>query len=239
MIVQDRVGNEWKLSSDEQWVYFHVQSNPAPEPVVAVEANRLAGYFALDKMGRKRFKQELGRMIGLPLWPLYVETFFDAEIEHLQRAGVFGTDVGEGTEDALLVLRGREEAMRTHPELAPDAVELETHSRERRLYREWLRTQGVCAVCIQSGELSEETAKEQMEQAGAKISCCVVCLCPASHVGIYGAEAEGLILHGICRACMPRGEEAAGESRRCIDEAIEEQRRMGIPVFTPKEGSQS
>jgi hypothetical protein len=238
MIVQDRVGNEWRLSSDERWVYIHVQSNPAPEPVVAVETVRLAGYHSLNGMERKRFRQELGRMIGLPLWPLFVETFFDAEIEHLRQAGVFGADSGEGASEALVVPRGREEALRTNPELAPDAEELETHSRERRLYREWLRSQGVCAVCIQTGELTEESAKERIEQAGAKISCCVVCLCPASHVGIHGGEADGLVLHGICRACMPRSEEAAGERRRCIEEAIEEQRRMGIPVFPPNKESQ-
>jgi hypothetical protein len=238
MIVQDKVGNEWKLSSDERWVYFHVQSNPAPEPVVAVEISRLAGYFALDGKERERFRQELGRMIGLPLWPLFAEMFFDAEIDHLRKAGAFGVDDDVEPEEALLVPRGREESLRMRPGLAPESEELEAHSRERRLYREWLRSQGVCAVCVQTGELVEESAREQMEQAGSKITCCVVCLCPASHVGVYGTEIEGLILHGICRACLPRDEESVDERRRCIEEAIDEQRRMGIPILSPKEGSQ-
>jgi hypothetical protein len=240
MIMRDRVGNEWKISADEEQVHIHVQRNPAPESMVTVPAGELKGYYGLGAGQRDRFRQELGMRIGLPLWPLFVKTSFEAELEHLRALGVFGTTGGEETtEDTfdLLVPMTIEEAVQRRPEIAPGEEELEAHARERRLYREGIREYAVCAVCVRLRgleELKDEAVRERMESAGSRIECCVVCLSPATHVGIHTQEGE-LLLHGLCRFCLPRETEHAEELSRTIREALEEQMRSGAVRTIPEE----
>jgi hypothetical protein len=218
MIVQDRAGREWKVSADESTVYFHMEKNPAPAPVVSVPVADLAGYSLLEPSERERFRRELGMRIGLPLWPLFITTSFEAEVEHLRTLGVFGSD-------ELLVPMTLEQALEIRPDLAPDEEELKAYARERSLYLEWLRESAVCAVCLKVGGREDEAVRERMEEAGSCITSCVVCLRPATHVGLHADEGDELILHGLCRSC--RAKDQGGEPGRTVREALDMLERLG------------
>jgi hypothetical protein len=231
MIVQDRVGNEWKISADQESLHFHVQHNPAPEPMVTVPTKNMAEYYRLEASEKERFRRDLGRRIGLPLWPLFIKTFFEAEIEHLRALGVFGRlDEKDSEKDLfdLLVPMTMEEALELRSDLAPGGGELEAHAREKQCYREWLRENAVCAVCVQVEGPEDEATLKRLENAGSSIKCCVICQTPATHVGIQREEGEAeLILHGLCRSCLPRGPEEKEEMGHKIRSALKEQDRLG------------
>jgi hypothetical protein len=231
MIVQDRVGNEWKISADQESLHFHVQNNPAPEPMVTVPAKDLAEYYRLGESEKERFRRDLGRRIGFPLWPLFMKTFFEAETEHLRALGVFGRLDEKASEKDLfdlLVPMAMEEALELRPDLTPGGGELEAHTREKQCYREWLKENAVCAVCVQVEGPEDEATLGRLENAGSSIKCCVICQTPATHVGIQREEGEAeLILHGLCRSCLPRGPEEKEEMGLKIRSALKEQERLG------------
>jgi hypothetical protein len=91
MIVQDRVGNEWKISADEEMVHIHVQQNPAPEPMVTVPTKDMADYYRLGAKRKAMLSDEnWAGASACPFGPLFIKMFFEAEIEHLRALGVFG-----------------------------------------------------------------------------------------------------------------------------------------------------
>ncbi len=214
MWVEDKKGSKWKVTIDEEHkVHFYNQGKACLEVRVGFPAEKLSDYYKLQEKEKANFLHWLGRRIGMPMWPLFIQRGMDKEIELFSSLGVLGKN-GEHGDDAgssgyweFIVPECREEAMDRKPSLQPTSEELSEHEKRLNTVRSRIAEEGIAAVSIRILPDKEETVK-CMDRATELIQICAVCSCPADQVGVFSAEegSDRVVLHGMCPECAPRSE---------------------------------
>ncbi|NCC26052.1 MAG: hypothetical protein EOM25_12795 [Deltaproteobacteria bacterium] len=236
MFAQDRTGRKWKITVDDQeTVHFHVQDCVGTCPQVEVPAAELTGYYLLDAQGRNEFERNLGRRVGLPFWPMFVERIIEAEEKLLTDLGVFGrrTDGELLKEDVcrLIVPMTRDRALEVHPDLKPSPEACRKHEVWAKTERERLLDKAVmairCPLCLDD----EDRMTFYATKAQIEIDCCAICHSPATAVGVFQDQngREEIVFHGLCKRCEPRNE-AEPDLLEKIGEAIALLDRQGRVV---------
>ncbi|MFP4315828.1 MAG: hypothetical protein ACLFQR_06360 [Desulfovibrionales bacterium] len=209
MILEDRAGNTWRVTAGDDKMRLHLLDKVAVCQALDLTAEELCAYYGSGPDERERFRDQLGRNIGFPLWPLFVQESFEAELEHLRRFGAFGRGEGDSIleEDLydLIVPMSYDEALQKNESLRPDTEELSAYARDKVVFEEEVKSQAVCTVTLPRDviEDNEETAR-LLESRAEDIQCCVVCCSPAQAVGVLETEdGAGMVLHGMCAECRP------------------------------------
>lgn len=208
MQVNDRCGRKWKVTVDEEdKLYFYNRGKPALEHKISYPASRLAEFYRMEKESGNEFLNSLGERIGLPMWPLFVESSMEKEFELVTSLGVLGP-VENGDFDTeywrFIVPESRESALQKRPELSPTPEELKEYEKRLKALESYIQENGIAAVCLYIGEDKEKTVRD-MDRATDLIQICALCNRPAEQVGIYreNEDSQRLVLHGMCPDCTP------------------------------------
>jgi hypothetical protein len=213
MFLTDLKDQRWKVTIDDnENVYFYVQDMIGREPKVEIPANELAAFYALEAEAKQNFQQALGRRIGLPFWPLFVDRIIEPEEQLARKLGLFGRiekeDILPDDHFELIVPLPKEEALARHPALVPDETACREHETFAAMEKETIRSCAICALYCPIFKDDEYKTTVHLTKAQLEIESCVVCHSPAVAVGAFQAEegdGEKIILHGLCKRCKPKG----------------------------------
>jgi hypothetical protein len=213
MFLTDLKDQRWKVTIDEnEIVYFYVQDMIGREPKVEIPAGELAEFYTLDGEAKKTFQQALGRRIGLPFWPLFVDRIIEPEEQLARKLGLFGRvekeDILAEDQFELIVPLPREQAFARHPSLVPDEAACREHETFATVEKENIRSCAICALYCPIFKDDEYKTTVHLTKAQLEIESCVVCHSPAVAVGAFQPEegdGEEIILHGLCKRCKPKG----------------------------------
>ncbi|WP_462323301.1 hypothetical protein [Desulfoplanes sp.] len=236
MFLTDLKDQRWKVTIDENdIVYFYVQDMVGREPKVEIPAAELSGFYALDDGAKRTFEQELGRRIGIPFWPMFVDRIIEPEEQFARRLGLFGRPE-EGGEDILaedrlelIVPLPKDKALETNPCLVPDETTCREHETFAAAEKENIRSCAVCAMYCPVFKDDEYKTTVHVTKAQLEIESCVVCNSPATSVGAFQPDQNGedtIILHGLCKRCKPK-EPCTPEQIEQIGKAIESLEEQG------------
>ncbi|MFO7817621.1 MAG: hypothetical protein ACQES5_01485 [Thermodesulfobacteriota bacterium] len=209
MQLADRCGNKWKATIDaEHRVYFYNRRKPALEAKICYPADKLAGFYRLDAREKNDFLKSLGKRMGMPMWPLFVERALDKELELFSSLGVLGRREEDYADEddhwQFIIPEPKDSALEKKPSIAPSPEEIEEHEKKLQTLRSAIDQEGIAALCLEVLADKEKTVR-RMDRATDLIQICAVCSQPAEQVGIYpeGDGTEKIILHGMCPDCSP------------------------------------
>ena len=211
MFLTDLKDQRWKVTLDEnETVYFYVQDMIGTTPKLEIPASELAGYYALAAEEKTVFEKELGRKIGIPFWPLFVERIIEPEQAYIHKLGLYGRTENEELcpEDVfqLIVPMPKDAALAQNPELVPDEETCRAHEAYAAMEKQNICASAITAMYCPIFKEDEYKTSVYVTKAQLDIDCCVVCNSPAVSVGAYPDEDENsgrVILHGLCKRCKP------------------------------------
>ncbi len=246
MFLTDLKDQRWKVTIDEnEIVYFYVQDMVGREPKVEVPAAELAGYYALENEAKRAFEQELGRRIGIPFWPMFVDRIIEPEEEFATKLGLFGRQEDEEilADDRLelIVPLPRDKALEEHPCLVPDETTCREHETFAAVEKENICSCAVCAMYCPIFKDDDYKTSVHVTKAQLEIESCVVCNSPAIAVGAFQPEHDNedvLILHGLCKRCKPKEPctpEQVEKIGRAIDSLAKQGRIQRVACAVPPE----
>jgi len=183
-------------------VYFYNRRKPTLEAKICYPADKLAKFYRLDARGKNDFLKSLGKRMGMPMWPLFVERALDKELELFLSLGLLGPSEDDYWQ--FIIPETKDSALEKKPSIAPSPEEIEEHEKKLQTLRSLIDQEGIAAVCLDV-LVDKEKAVSRMDKATDLIQICAVCSQPAEQVGIYpeGDGTEKIILHGMCPDCSP------------------------------------
>jgi hypothetical protein len=215
-------------------------------PKVEIPAKDIANYYTLETEEKTKFKQDVGREIGVPFWPLFVERV-EPEEKFVKGLGIFGrikdeNPLAEDIED-LIIPMPREEACKQFPHLEPCDEECQKYEKFAATEREIICSNAITAIYCPIDKNDDYKTSVYITKAQFEINSCAVCMSPATAVGAYQHEypenqeetkENKIILHGLCKHCNP-GELKVKEKIEKVKEAltrlIREEKIMDISSY--------
>ncbi|GAU09946.1 hypothetical protein [Desulfoplanes formicivorans] len=234
MFLTDLKDQRWKVTLDANGiVYFYVQDMIGREPRVEIPARELARYYELESEAKQDFVQTLGRRIGIPFWPMFVDRIIEPERQFATQLGLFGRmankDILEEDLLDLIVPLPKDQALEQHPHLIPDETACQEYEALAARIQEAICSSAVCAMACPLFRDDEYKTSVYVTKAQLEIESCVICNSPATAVGVFQprqSDEDIIILHGLCKRCKPK-EPCSPKQIEKIGQAIDALEKQG------------